>query len=303
MTAMPDFSASSTAIDLSRLPAPAVVQILTFEQIFDGMAADMVARQPGFDPTIQSDPAVKVLQVSAYREMLLRQDFNDRARGLMLAYATGTDLDHLAANFLVVRLVLDAGDPDNGIAPTLESDDELRARVVLAPEAFSVAGPELAYISKARAASADVRDASVSSPAPGEVVITILSRNGNGAAPLELRQAVSRVVGDRAVRPLGSFVQVQSAEIVEYQVTAALTLFEGPDSDLILEAARASVAAYVARAWRLSRDITLVALSAALCVEGVQDVMLTSPAANLPIGSTQAPFCTAINVTFAGYAS
>ena len=42
----------------------------------------------------------------AYRELLIRQRVNDAARGVMLATASGTDLDNLAANFNVERLLI-----------------------------------------------------------------------------------------------------------------------------------------------------------------------------------------------------
>ena len=81
---------TSTTVDLSRLPAPTVVEQLSFETIFGDMVARMQELLPSFDATVDSDPAVKVLQVAAYREMLIRQTFNDRARQVMTAYGTGS---------------------------------------------------------------------------------------------------------------------------------------------------------------------------------------------------------------------
>jgi phage-related baseplate assembly protein len=45
----------------------------------------------------------------------------------------------------------------------MEADEDLRQRIVLAPESFSVAGPELAYVFHARSAHPDVLDASATS--------------------------------------------------------------------------------------------------------------------------------------------
>jgi phage-related baseplate assembly protein len=42
--------------------------------------ARLLETLPSFDATVASDPAVKVLEVFAYREMLIRQTFNERAR-------------------------------------------------------------------------------------------------------------------------------------------------------------------------------------------------------------------------------
>src|SRR5205085_7051294 len=180
-----NLSTGSSSVDLSRLPAPTVVEQLSFETILAEMIADIQARMPEFDATVESDPAVKILQVAAYRELLNRQRFNDRARGVMLAYATGSDLDQLAALVGVTRLVIQEENAVLGLPQILEPDDALRQRVVLAPESFSVAGPELAYVFHARSAHADVLDASAISPVPGEVIVTVLSRTGDGTASAE----------------------------------------------------------------------------------------------------------------------
>ncbi|NIK10165.1 phage-related baseplate assembly protein [Xanthomonas arboricola] len=114
----------------------------------------------------------------------------------MLAFATGTNLDHLGALLGVARLVLDPGQPENGIAPTYESDVAFRRRIQLAPEGFSVAGPEGAYIYHALSAAADVMDASATSPAPGQVLVTVQSRTGDGAAPKALLDEAHRIGRD-----------------------------------------------------------------------------------------------------------
>nr|WP_245157998.1 hypothetical protein [Burkholderia pseudomallei] len=91
---------------------------------------------------LESEPVTRVLQENAYREVLLRQLINDKARGLLLAYARGTTLEHIAALFDVERLVVTAADPEHGIDAVYEDEDSLRERVQLAPRGFSVAGPE-----------------------------------------------------------------------------------------------------------------------------------------------------------------
>jgi phage-related baseplate assembly protein len=293
-------SSASTAVDLSRLPPPAVVEQLSFEAIYADGLARLREILPDFDATVESEPAVKVLQVFAYREMLLRQQFNDRALAVMLAFAQGADLDNLAALFGVTRLVITEADPEHGIEEELESDEALRGRVVLAPESYSVAGPELAYVFHARSADAEVLDASATSPEPGQVLVTVLSRTGNGEASPELIAAVEAVVNGRTVRPLTDLVTVASADVVEYAITAELIINDGPDSSIVMAAAQASAEAYRDANQRLGRDITLSGVYAALHVEGVQRVNLASPADNIGLGPTQAPWCTAIGLTLGG---
>src|SRR3546814_4822909 len=108
---------------------------------------------------------------------------------------------------------------------------DFRRRMVLAPEGYSVAGPEGAYIFHALSAHADVLDASATSPAPGEVLVSVLSRAGSGVPSPELLATVATFVSDETRRPLTDFVTVQAAGIVDYSVSANLTTFSGPDGD------------------------------------------------------------------------
>jgi len=331
---MAGMSDTYTAVDLSRLPAPDVIEQISFEDVFAAMLADLRTRDPAFDALVESDPLYACLQVAAYRETLLRQDFNERLRGMMLAYASGSNLDHLGALMGVTRLQLDPGDPAQNIPATWESDTDFRHRIQLAPEGFSVAGPEGAYIYHALSADADVLDASAASAAPddikalvlsvldahaaagalvaamtaaldaakwpGDVDVTILSRTGDGTAPLPLVEAVAAALASDNVRPMTDAVAVRSATIVPYSVVAQLYTFAGPDSSLIVAASIARLQAYVEESHRLGRDIPRSALLAALHSEGVQRVELLSPAADIAISRSEAAYCTAIDVTHGG---
>lgn len=293
---------SFTAVDLSQLAAPDVVETLDFETILAAMVADLQSRDPAFTALVESDPAYKILEVAAYRETLIRQRVNDATQAVMLAYAGGADLDQIAANYNVQRLVLDPGDPDAipPVAPTLESDADLRRRVQLSFEGFSTAGPVGAYVFHALGADPDVLDVAVDSPAPGEVVVTILSRDGDGTASAELLAAVDAVLSSDDVRPLTDDVTVQAATIVEYAVTAVLTVLPGPDGAVVLAQAEAALAAYIAQTQRLGRDVTRSGIFAALHQPGVQNVTLTAPAADIVIAADEASFCTGTDVTVGG---
>lgn len=297
MGAMAD--ATYTAVDLSRLPAPDIIEALDFETIQADAVARMLELMPDFENR-DSDPVTKLLQVVSYIVQLVRQRVNDAARAVMPAYAVGADLDNIAALFGITRLTITPADIVLGIPAVMESDMDFRRRMVLAPEGYSVAGPEGAYIFHALSADGDVLDASATSPDPGEVLVSILSRTGSGAASPELIAKIAAYVSDETRRPLTDFVTVQSAEIVNYAVIATLTTFSGPDGGVVLAAAQASLNAYVESSHRLGRDITRSALFAALHVEGVQNVVLTSPAADIVISRTQAPYCTGTTVNYAG---
>lgn len=297
---MPASSASSTALDLSRLPPPDVIEPLSYETILAALKDDLVARDPTYTALGHADPAIKLLEIAAYRELLLRQRLNEAARAVMIAYASDADLDQLAAVFGVERLLLDLADPEAGKPAVLESDEALRSRVLLAPDSYSVAGPAGAYIFHALSAHAGIADVSATSPAPGEVIVSILSRGGTGAASADMIDAVSNVVNADDIRPLTDFVTVQSAQILEYVVDARLTLFSGPDAELVRATAEAELDELLARSRRIGRDITRSALFGALHVAGVQNVELVSPDADLVVSETQAASLTARSVTVSG---
>lgn len=291
--------ASSPSIDLSGLPAPAIVAQPDFEARLAGKLAQLQALFTDFDAMVESDPAMKLLQSDAYDEMVLAQAFNDAAKGMLLAFASGPRLDHLAALYDMTRLTITPANPSTGAAAVMESDTDFRRRVQLAPHSFSVAGPEGAYLFHALSAHGDVADASVVSPAPTEIVVTILSHSGDGVPSAPVLAAVDAAL-QGPVRPMCDFVTVQAVELVDFEIEAELFVFAGPDAGLILATAQDSLAAFLAKARRLGRDIPLSAITAALHVANVQRVNVIAPAADVLISPAQIGAPSAITVTVAG---
>lgn len=291
-----------TAVDLSQLPPPDVVEQLDFETILAEMVADLQTRDSAFTAMVESDPAYKILEVAAYRELLIRQRVNEAARAVMLAYAADADLDNLGALFGVQRLVTDPGDANAipPVPPTYETDTDFRRRIQLSLEGFSTAGPEGAYIFHALSADGQVLDASATSPAPGDVVVTVLSRTGDGTADQALLDAVDATLSAEDVRPLTDNVTVQSATIVNYTVDATLYFYSGPGREKALANAQAAIEAYTEKQHRLGLDVTLSGIYAALHQSGVQRVELAAPAANIVVDRQSAAYCTGITLTDGG---
>lgn len=292
-----------SVIDLSQLPPPEVVESLDFENLYQELlAAFRAAMGEGWNAELESDPVLKLLELAAYRELLLRARINDAARAVMLAYATGSDLDQLAAGYNVARLVIQPADP-TAVPPletVLESDDSLRNRTQLAFDQLSVAGPRNAYVAFALGADGRIADVSATSPAPCEALISVLSREGDGTAGDDILDAVRSVLSDEDVRPVGDRVTVQSASIVEYAVEAVLYIYPGPEAELIQQAAEGSLQGYIAAQRRLGRDIRRSALFAALHVEGVQRVELAQPAADVVLDATEAAYCSGYAIRVGG---
>ncbi|PAV68461.1 hypothetical protein WR25_25735 [Diploscapter pachys] len=121
-------------VDLSKLPVPQLLEDLDFEALYlEDLASFRAHMGNRWTAKLESDPVIKLLEVGAYRKLLNRARVNDAAKALLLAYAKEGDLDQLAANVSLQRLVIRAANP-NTIPPTellLESDDALRERVQL----------------------------------------------------------------------------------------------------------------------------------------------------------------------------
>lgn len=293
-------------IDLSQLPAPQIVDVPDFETLLAERKAEFVALHPKDEQEavirtleLESEPVTKLLQENAYRELLLRQRINEAAQAVMVAYAMGGDLDQLAANYNVKRLTVTPADNDAvpPVAAVMESDEALRLRVPAAFEGLSVAGPTAAYEFHARSADGRVADASATSPAPAEVVLTVLSREGDGTAEKDLLDVVEKALNSENVRPVADRLTVRSAEIIPYRVEATIFLYPGPEAEPVMAAAKASLQKYIASQTRLGRDIRRSAIFAALHVEGVQRVELASPLADVVLNKTQAASCTEWSVT------
>ena len=292
-----------STLDLSRLPAPLVLEPLDFEALYQEALTDFRALMGGnWSAALESDPVVKLLEKAAYDKMMSRARINDAAKALLLAFARDSDLDHLAANYNVKRLLVVAADP--GAVPPIEaqyeSDDSLVERTLFAFEGLSIAGPRDAYVFHAMSADGRVADARVGSPSPAIVEVSILSRIGDGVASEDLLEVVREALSDEDVRPLGDRVIVRSAGLIGYRIEAVLYLYPGPEIELILAEARSSLDRYINTQRRLGRDIRRSAIHAALHVSRVQRVELVHPVADVVVLDHQAANCTGFSVAFGG---
>ena len=295
----------SELVDLSKLDAPKVLEDLNFESLLADRKAEFIALFPQDERpfwqarlSLESEPITKLLQEVVYLQLMERNRINNAAKATMLAYASGSDLDVIAANYNVKRQVIQ--EANNNVTPKipeiLEDDTSLRLRTQLAFEGLSVAGPRSAYIFHALSAHPDVADVSVVSPQPANVTVTILSRNGQGEANENLLNVVRAKLNDDDIRPIGDRVIVQSAMIQSYEIRAKLHLYRGPEYEPIKAAALKKLTAYTKEKHRLGRDISLSGIYAALHLEGVQRVELISPTADIVLPSSKSAYCTAINL-------
>lgn len=286
------------APDLSLLAPAKLIEEIDAEAILASQKAWVLARWaeirvgrpdlPVLDTLgLETEPMTILLQAYAYRETLLRALVNDKARAVLLAYATGTDLDHLGALFGVVRMEIATG--------IMESDERLRRRIQLAPEAFSVAGPRGAYIFHALTVDGSVADAWAYSPRDGEVIVVVAGEAGTDLSDAVLAKLVDRFAREDTV-PLTDAVMVRRAERIDYAVEETITVPRGPDANLLRAKAIEAITAYGASRCRIGATVFRSGLITAAAVGGVEGVELQAPTGNVVPAEYQIPRLTGVVV-------
>ncbi|MCX2689614.1 baseplate J/gp47 family protein [Pseudomonas sp. DCB_CB] len=320
-------------IDLSLLPPPDVVETLDFETLYQevvGIFRSHMGDQ--WTALLESEPVVKLMEVMAYRELLMRARVNAAAKASLLAYAKRGDLDNRAADYGVRRLTIRAADPDAvpPVEAVMEDDEALRYRTRLSLEALSVAGSSGAYEYHGLTASAELVNVSVDSPRfsgvpvpaavkaqlpdgaivvvcdydagldkplPGDVSLAILPRLASTALPADLVVTVQAALSAESVRPITDRPRVQVGAPTDFKVQAVLHVEAGPDPAVVKATARKRLDAAIAESRRLEGQLPLSAIYAALHVKGISQVDLVYPAAGIACDKRHYPNCTSITLT------
>ena len=277
-----------SAINLAGLARPGIIEELDVEQIVSQMRDHLVTLFPDIQHVIdlESEPARKLIEVFAYREVLVRSRVNDTARAQLLAFAGGSDLDHLGAFYGVTRL---SGEPD----------EHMRVRVQQRIKGWANAGGAEHYRYWALTSSERVRDASVWSPSDGVVRIAILASDNGGQADAALIQAVEAVVLRDDVRVLTDTVEIVPATIFVKDVEATIHLHSDTPAEVIDEI-RVSFPAAVEAARGLGWDFMRSWIVSNMHPGGVHRVVLAQPVADTRVGPTECIALGDVQINFGG---
>lgn len=182
----------------------------------------------------------------------------------------------------------------------VETDDVLRERIKLAPEAFSTAGSEGAYKFHAKSASPAILDVAVTSPTPGEVNIFPLT----ATLPVSgsILTLVEQACNDEKVRPLTDTVIVLSPTSLTYDIEVEIQCYNDANTVDIQAQIEANLDAYAeANSKRLGLDIVRSQIIAKCMVPGVYDVDVIQPSADIDVDPTEVPILASpISVTITG---
>jgi phage-related baseplate assembly protein len=215
-----------------------------------------------------------------------------------------------------------------------EADTAYRARIQLAPEAFSVAGPASAYRFYALSAAPTIADASVAAPGltisarwswgagrtrgrgelvaameaaldamvwPGTVIISLLSSSGRWFGQRGGDRGGRDGRGRRRRRaPADRLAAVVSASIA-LQIDIDLTIYTGPTRPWCWPPRSRRSRPIAPGARKLGRSITRAGLFGAAMVSGVHNAVINQPPADVPITRQQVGACLGVAVRIAGH--
>ena len=159
-----------------------------------------------------------------------------------------------------------------------EDDESLRERIHIAPESFSCAGPEGAYIARTKEVSSLIADVAVDSSAPGHVEIYPLMENG-GLPSDQIISMIQEHLSAKTVRPLNDIVTVHQPNQISYNlnVTAYISNDDSANASQIISKAQSAVDDFISWQAKLGRDLNPSRLISALMDAGVKRVEVHSP--------------------------
>lgn len=161
----------------------------------------------------------------------------------------------------------------------VESDEDLRERIWIAPESYSCAGSEGAYIFHTKSASALISDVAIHSPQPGYVDVYVMLKDGSIPSTEMLNKIANRLNGKK-VRPLTDTVTVKAPTTFYYDINLEYYISDDDSAQAsqIIRAVNQAVDDFIK--WQsegLGRDLNPSELIKRVMAAGVKRVNVISP--------------------------
>lgn len=286
-------------VGVTRLPAQAATSTVRFT-LSEAQDGNTIIPQgtrvsSGDEPYFTVDEDNEIVAGDLYADVAVTCLDAGRTGNGYIAGQINTLVDPLEYIQTIANTTTSAGGSD------VESDDNFRERIQLAPESFSVAGPKGAYVFWTRTANQSITSVAVHSPTPGGVDVYPLLAGGQ-IPDSEILDAVAAVLNDEKVRPLTDDVNVYAPSTSDYvlNVTYYIERSMSTAAASIQSAVTAAVSDWVA--WQraeLGRDLNPSELIHRMVAAGAKRVVVTSPSyAEIDYNEIAVP--TSQTVTFGG---
>ena len=292
------FEESKYIVDL---PEPTIYKTIDFEKILAEIIADFVAREPEYNEVVlESDPIKKVFEAWAYDRMIRNNEYNEDLKQTLLKYATGDNLDAIAANVLIYRRLIQPEDnTTNPPTPAIWEDDEsLRYRAQTADRLEQTAGPKSAYERLALEASEEVKESTVllPTPKPGEVHVVIRSKENNGQASAELLKQVKEYLSAEDKRPLNDIVIVKKATLVKVDIELIATYYNGYAKEEVAKNVQEALLKLNER-MTFGDSLTYNLIHATARIPGIQNIEIVKPKSDVDIDQSSYIMINSVKVT------
>ena len=248
--------------NLRHLPNPAVLQTPDFETIVKDNIALLKTLKPDY-AWLESDDYMLLIEAFAYRELHLRQEFNNRLQASFLLLAKGSNLDARAVDYGIWRL--------EG-----EADSALLLRILDSLNRFSTAGSKESYEYHAKSVSAAIDDVTAISLQAGKVAVFVASFAGRLAE--HIIPAVSAALADVKVRPLTDAVTVMEASNKAIDITIEVELLNLKQAAVSEAAIRKN---FLLRQFTIHEPLTAFEMVTSCNVAGVHNAIVITPASGV----------------------
>lgn len=161
----------------------------------------------------------------------------------------------------------------------IESDDDLAARVYLAPSAYSTAGPEDAYLYHAKKFNAGIGDVvATSNQEAGQVDVVFLMADGS-APGMSMIAGLQEYLSGKTIRPMTDLVTVSAPEEISYSIslTYYINRSDSARAVTIQAAVEQAVADFLTWQRTIGRDINPSKLVALVMAAGAKRVIVSAP--------------------------
>ena len=181
----------------------------------------------------------------------------------------------------------------------IESDEDLRERVYLAPSIYSVAGSSAAYEYWVREFSVNIADVKITNPRPREVDIRVVLKYGQ-VADSDFCERLKKFLDNK--RPLTDLVQVSAPDLLNYNINVKywVNASDKANTTAIQGAVKEAIDTYIK--WqdgKIGRDINASKLISLMVEAGAKRVDVVEPNFST-VADTQAPKIGTCTVTYGG---
>ena len=187
----------------------------------------------------------------------------------------------------------------------IESDAEYAERIRMAPNSFSVAGPEKAYVYHASTVSSAIIDVRAISPEPGVVHVYSLLEDGELPGEELLSQIESHLRAD-TLRPLTDYVEALAPVKREYSINVDYWISEEDKTQSVMLQAAVEDAVNQYRLWqqtKIGRDISPSRLIHNVIAAGASriDSETMEPSSFQVLQGNEVAQCVDVNINFMGF--